>query len=341
MSEATAEQHGARRLGRIFRTRFGAVSQRDRPLGIDARGDRPRLAAACRRCASPPATTCARRWASSSIGCSSRCSASRCSSPPGPRSPPKVQTSLGAIPGPVAVFAQVDVLWQDHVREREKAVAFAERQAVRNAELVAEGRSDKVKERAYTVETHLRRPDRHLARNGRARLRHRDADRRAARHRLGTLEDRQRRTEPARAAVQAGLPARLAAARDDGGLRAVPGSGRAPAEVARRLGDHGDAVLALADADQHRARRRLGRQGLDERGGACCSSRPGRRSRRWCCPSALPLIFTGLRLSLGGRLDGAHRRGDALPEPGAREVRLGRVPERLVRLARAGSCSPC
>ena len=63
---------------------------------------------------------------------------------------PKVQTSLGAIPGPAAVFAQVDVLWQDHLRERDKAVAFAERQEVRNAKLVAEGRADRVKERAYT-----------------------------------------------------------------------------------------------------------------------------------------------------------------------------------------------
>ena len=63
---------------------------------------------------------------------------------------PRVQTSLGAIPGPAAVFAQVDVLWQDHLRERDKAVAFAERQEARNAKLVADGRADKVKVRAYT-----------------------------------------------------------------------------------------------------------------------------------------------------------------------------------------------
>ena len=63
---------------------------------------------------------------------------------------PRVQTSLGAVPGPAAVFAQVDVLWQDHLRERDKAVAFAERQEVRNAKLIAEGRADRVKERAYT-----------------------------------------------------------------------------------------------------------------------------------------------------------------------------------------------
>ena len=63
---------------------------------------------------------------------------------------PRVQTSLGAVPGPAAVFAQIDVLWQDHVREREKAVAFAERQEARNAKLIADGRADRVKERAYT-----------------------------------------------------------------------------------------------------------------------------------------------------------------------------------------------
>ena len=61
-----------------------------------------------------------------------------------------MQTSLGAVPGPAAVFAQVDVLWQDHLRERDKAVAFAERQEARNAKLIADGRADRVKERAYT-----------------------------------------------------------------------------------------------------------------------------------------------------------------------------------------------
>src|SRR5690606_11434324 len=35
------------------------------------------------------------------------------------------------------------------------------------------------------------------------------------------------------------------------------------------------------------------------------------------------------------RLDGADRRGDACAEPGPREVRLGRVPERLLVVARA------
>ncbi|MEM7300419.1 MAG: ABC transporter permease [Pseudomonadota bacterium] len=63
---------------------------------------------------------------------------------------PKVQTSLGAVPGPVQVWEQVEVLYEDHVREREKAVAFYERQDKRNAKLIEAGRADKVKHRNYT-----------------------------------------------------------------------------------------------------------------------------------------------------------------------------------------------
>ncbi len=63
---------------------------------------------------------------------------------------PQVQTSLGAVPGPAQVWEQVGNLWQDHKREREKAVKFYERQDVRNAKLIAAGKQDKVKERTYT-----------------------------------------------------------------------------------------------------------------------------------------------------------------------------------------------
>ncbi|MBM7068886.1 ABC transporter permease [Actibacterium sp. 188UL27-1] len=63
---------------------------------------------------------------------------------------PTVQTSLGAIPGPAQVWEQVGNLHADHVREREKAVAFYERQEERNAKLIADGRTDRVKERIYT-----------------------------------------------------------------------------------------------------------------------------------------------------------------------------------------------
>lgn len=63
---------------------------------------------------------------------------------------PQVQTSLGAIPGPVAVWEQAGNLWQDHLAERDKADAFYERQDVRNQQLIADGRAEDVKERAYT-----------------------------------------------------------------------------------------------------------------------------------------------------------------------------------------------
>jgi nitrate/nitrite transport system permease protein len=63
---------------------------------------------------------------------------------------PQVQTSLGTVPGPAQVWAQSLNLWDDHVRERQKAAAFFERQDVRNAEYAAEGKTDKIKIRKYT-----------------------------------------------------------------------------------------------------------------------------------------------------------------------------------------------
>jgi nitrate/nitrite transport system permease protein len=63
---------------------------------------------------------------------------------------PKVQTSLGAIPGPAQVWEQVGVLHADAVAERKKEAAFYAKQAEKNAALIAEGRADEVKDRAYT-----------------------------------------------------------------------------------------------------------------------------------------------------------------------------------------------
>jgi nitrate/nitrite transport system permease protein len=63
---------------------------------------------------------------------------------------PQVQTSLGAIPGPVAVWEQAGGLWQDHLAERGKETAFYERQDARNTQLIADGNADQVRERAYT-----------------------------------------------------------------------------------------------------------------------------------------------------------------------------------------------
>ncbi|MCB1382869.1 MAG: ABC transporter permease [Notoacmeibacter sp.] len=63
---------------------------------------------------------------------------------------PKVQTSLGAIPGPAQVWEQAINLYHDHQAERQKEVDFYARQDERNAKLTAEGQADKVKVRAYT-----------------------------------------------------------------------------------------------------------------------------------------------------------------------------------------------
>lgn len=63
---------------------------------------------------------------------------------------PRIITSLGAIPGPVQVIEQAGNLWADHQREREKAAAFYERQDARNAKLIADGKPDKTKQRKYT-----------------------------------------------------------------------------------------------------------------------------------------------------------------------------------------------
>ncbi|MCG8493038.1 MAG: ABC transporter permease [Sneathiellales bacterium] len=63
---------------------------------------------------------------------------------------PKVHTSLGAIPGPVQVLEQAQNLIEDHVRERRKADAFYDRQDARNAKLIEAGKADKVKHRNYT-----------------------------------------------------------------------------------------------------------------------------------------------------------------------------------------------
>ncbi|MDP9083030.1 MAG: ABC transporter permease [Pseudomonadota bacterium] len=49
----------------------------------------------------------------------------------------RIVTSLGEIPGPVAVWHQVGVLWADHRAERDKRTAFYERQDKRNADRLA------------------------------------------------------------------------------------------------------------------------------------------------------------------------------------------------------------
>lgn len=45
----------------------------------------------------------------------------------------RIETSLGQIPGPAAVWEQAGALWQDHKAERQREAQFHERQAARNA----------------------------------------------------------------------------------------------------------------------------------------------------------------------------------------------------------------
>ena len=50
----------------------------------------------------------------------------------------RIQTSLGAVPGPTQVVAQAQALLEDHIAERGKRAEFYERQAQRNRERLAE-----------------------------------------------------------------------------------------------------------------------------------------------------------------------------------------------------------
>jgi len=63
---------------------------------------------------------------------------------------PQIHTSLGAIPGPAQVWEQSIVLYADHLRQREKAEAFRIRQEERIAKFEAAGQHDRVSIRDYT-----------------------------------------------------------------------------------------------------------------------------------------------------------------------------------------------
>ncbi len=62
----------------------------------------------------------------------------------------RVDTSLGQLPGPVQVWEQGRELVAEHHRERDKAAAFVVRQEQRNAEKLAEDPSAEVRIRPYT-----------------------------------------------------------------------------------------------------------------------------------------------------------------------------------------------
>jgi nitrate/nitrite transport system permease protein len=62
----------------------------------------------------------------------------------------RVDTSLGKLPGPAEVWQQAGELVAEHRRERDKAEAFAARQEARNAEKLARDPDAKVRIRPYT-----------------------------------------------------------------------------------------------------------------------------------------------------------------------------------------------
>jgi nitrate/nitrite transport system permease protein len=63
---------------------------------------------------------------------------------------PRVDTSLGAIPGPVAVWTEARSLLDDHRAERERRAAFYERQRERSAATLAADPNADVRIRRYT-----------------------------------------------------------------------------------------------------------------------------------------------------------------------------------------------
>ncbi|MFV0245834.1 MAG: ABC transporter permease, partial [Qingshengfaniella sp.] len=63
---------------------------------------------------------------------------------------PKVQTSLGAVPGPAAVWSEAQTLHADAMATAEKKARFEQMVAQRNQRLVDAGRADEVKTIAYT-----------------------------------------------------------------------------------------------------------------------------------------------------------------------------------------------
>jgi len=62
----------------------------------------------------------------------------------------QIQTSLGAVPGPVKVWEQTVSLYAEHKQERDKEAAFYERQEKRNASKLEKNPDAKIKLRSYT-----------------------------------------------------------------------------------------------------------------------------------------------------------------------------------------------
>jgi nitrate/nitrite transport system permease protein len=63
---------------------------------------------------------------------------------------PRIDTSLGTFPGPVEVWSQARNLVEEHYQERAKQAAFYERQEQRNQALLTEDPNAEIKPREYT-----------------------------------------------------------------------------------------------------------------------------------------------------------------------------------------------
>jgi len=63
---------------------------------------------------------------------------------------PSIDTSLGQIPGPMAVWQQTQNLWAEHQAERGRAAAFYAREAQRNAERLAQDPTAAITTLTYT-----------------------------------------------------------------------------------------------------------------------------------------------------------------------------------------------
>ncbi len=62
----------------------------------------------------------------------------------------RIQSSLGTIPGPVSVWTEAGNLINEHYQEREKQMAFYDRQKLRNADTLAKNPAAQVSIRPYT-----------------------------------------------------------------------------------------------------------------------------------------------------------------------------------------------
>ncbi len=197
---------------------------------------------------------------------------------------PKVQTSLGALPGPVAgLAAGGESLGRSRRRARPRN---ARSTSARRSATPRSWRKDpkaEVKVRPYTGKPTFIDQIFTSLEDRVHRLRLRDHRRGAARRPVRPVRLVQRRDQSAGADLQAGVAAGLAADRHHGRQRALRTRRPDVSEVVPDLGDHRDAVLAVADADQHARSASPRSTRISSMSGACCGSPGRRRSSSSCC----------------------------------------------------------